>query len=222
MIRKGLKAEDFNDDVLGRALDKLYRASTEGIFMQIAANAYGEYSGRFLHNDTTSMSLQGEYEHEEGVKQRWVVVFSEKAFARETKTLEKKIKKEKEQVEREVWHLSNQEFYNEEDALKAAREREKQWKYHKISATAMETKRKRENGGRGRPRKDEPTQTVYRVKAEFAEDKSVIEKEMLKKGKFIVATNELDSEKLSDEEVLKAYKGQQHAAFPSLHLFQDV
>ena len=34
---------------------------------------------------------------------------------------------------------------------------------------------------------------------------------MLKKGKFIIATNELDSEKLSDEEVLKAYKEQQHA-----------
>ena len=65
LIREGLKAEDFNDDVLGRTLDKLYRAGTEGIFMQIAANAYGEYSGRFLHNDTTSMSLQGEYEHEE-------------------------------------------------------------------------------------------------------------------------------------------------------------
>ena len=48
-----------------------------------------------------------------------------------------------------------------------------------------EEERKR---GTGRPRKDEPTQTVYRVKAEFAEDKSVIEKEMLKKGKFIVAS----------------------------------
>ena len=72
---------------------------------------------------------------------------------------------------------------------------------------AMETKRKRENGGRGRPRKDEPTQTVHCVKAEFTtEDKFVIEKEMLKKGKFIVAINESDSEKLSDEEVLKAYK----------------
>ena len=34
--------------------------------MRIAANAYGEYSGRFLHNDTTSMSLQGAYEREEG------------------------------------------------------------------------------------------------------------------------------------------------------------
>jgi len=95
--------------------------------------------------------------------------------------------------------------------VKAAKESEKRWKYHEISATEIETKRKRENGGRGRPRKDEPTQTVYRVKVEFAEDKSVIEKEMLKKGKFIVATNELDSEKLSDEEVLKAYKEQQHA-----------
>ena len=57
-----------------------------------------------------------------GVKQRWVVVFSEKAFARETKTLEKKIGEEKEKVEKEVWHFSNQEFYNEEDALRAARE----------------------------------------------------------------------------------------------------
>jgi len=42
LIREGLKAEDFNDDVLGRTLDKLYRAGTEGIFMQIAANACGE------------------------------------------------------------------------------------------------------------------------------------------------------------------------------------
>ncbi len=66
LIREGLKAEDFNDDVLGRTLDKLYRAGTEEIFMQIAANAYREYSGRFFHNDTTSISLQGEYEHEEG------------------------------------------------------------------------------------------------------------------------------------------------------------
>ena len=46
-------------------------------------------------------------------------------------------------MENEVWNLFNHEFYNEEDALKAAREREKRWKYHRISATAMETKRKR-------------------------------------------------------------------------------
>jgi len=346
LIREGLKAEWFNDDVLGRTLDKLYRAGPEGIFMQIAANGYRGYSGRFFHNDTTTMSLQGEYKHEEGdldavpieithgfskdhrpdlkqfvislvmsddlpvfiqalsgnasdknhfreivkeygaslrekwgedkiwvwdsafyseknlrkisesykwitrvpetlseakevlenadtekmrstalggyrlfsieveyggVKQRWVVVFSEKAFARETKTLEKKIKKEKEQVEKEVWHLSNQEFYSEKDGLKDAQKKEKRWKYHKISAIAVEERKKKKSEGRGRPGKDTPTRTVYRIKAGFVEDKSAIEKETLRKGKFIVATNELNSEKLSDEEALKAYKEQQHA-----------
>jgi len=48
--------------------------------------------------------------------------------------------------------------------------------------------------------------TVYRIKAELRENKSAIKKETLKKGKFIVATNELDSEKLGDDEVLMAYK----------------
>ena len=108
LIREGLKAENFNDDVLGRTLDKLYRAGPEGIFMQIAANAYGEYAGRFLHNDTTSMSLQGEYEHEE-----------QRGRRTEGCTGERK-------------------------AVEVSRDKR-----------AMETKRKRENGGRGRPRKDD-------------------------------------------------------------------
>jgi len=47
-------------------LEKLYRAGPEGTFMRIAANAYNEYGGRFFHNATTTMSLQGEYKHEEG------------------------------------------------------------------------------------------------------------------------------------------------------------
>ena len=34
--------------------------------MRIAFNAYDGYGGRFFHNDTTTMSIQGEYEHEEG------------------------------------------------------------------------------------------------------------------------------------------------------------
>jgi transposase len=66
LIREDLKAEDYNDDVLGRTLDKLYRAGPEGVFMQVTANAYGAYSGRYVHNDTTIMSLQGAYAHEEG------------------------------------------------------------------------------------------------------------------------------------------------------------
>lgn len=346
LIREGLKAEDFNDDVLGRTLEKLYRAGPEGIFMRIAANAYKEYKGRFFHNDTTTMSLHGEYEHEEGdldavpiritrgyskdgrpdlkqfvislvmsddlpvfiqalsgnasdknhfreivkeygaslrekwgenkiwvwdsavysernikeispsykwitrvpetlseakeliensdiekmrstsldgyrlfsteveyggTKQRWIVVFSEKAFAREKKTLGKKIEKEKEKVEKELWHFFNQDFYSAEDGLKALRELEKTWKYHKVKGIELVEKRKKKGGGRGRPKNGEDLQRFYEINASFDEDEGAIRKEMLRKGKFIVATNELESEKLSDEEALKAYKEQQHA-----------
>ena len=50
----------------GRTLDKLCDIGPESVFMRITANAYRECSGRFLHGDTTSMNLQGEYKHEEG------------------------------------------------------------------------------------------------------------------------------------------------------------
>lgn len=346
LIGEGLSVEWFNDDVLGRTLDKIFLACPESVFMQITAKCRKEYSSRFFHNDTTSMSLQGEYEQEEGdldavpiqitqghskdhrsdlkqfvislimsdslpvfiqtlsgntsdkthfreivkqygqslkeswgedkiwvrdsagytedtikaisddykwisrvpetitdakemlesvdmektcstslngyrifstemeyggVNQRWIVVFSEKAFARERKTLEKKIRKEKEQVEKTVGHFAHKEFHNEVDAQNAAQELEKKWKYHRIGATEVVTGRKKKDGGRGRPKKDEPTLTLYRINVTFVEAKSAIEKETLRKGKFIVATNLLDREDLSDEEVLTAYKGQQHA-----------
>jgi transposase len=346
LIRDGLKVEDFNDDVLGRTLDKLYSACPESIFMRIAAKAYTGYGGRFFHNDTTSMSLQGDYEHEEGdldavpleitygyskdnrpdlkqflislvtngdlpvfiqalsgnasdknhfreivksygaslremwgedriwvwdsafysernvkevsgsytwitrvpetlskakevmetldggmlrktsiagyqlistvveyggVKQRWIVVFSEKAFSREKGTLEKKIEKERAKAEKELWHASNQPFNSREDGLHALRATEKAWKYHHVKGIEFEERRKRNGEGRGRPKNGEELQHVYYSKASFEEDEAAIEKELLRRGRFIVATNELDSEKISDEEVLKAYKEQQYA-----------
>ena len=121
LIREGLKAE-----WIMRVLETLSEAK------EVLENADTEKMKSTSLNGYRLFSIEVEYG---GVKQR------------ETKTLEKKIKKEKEQVGKEVWHLSNQEFYSEEDVLKAAREKE--------------------NGGRERPRKDEPTQTVYCVKAEL-------------------------------------------------------
>jgi len=45
LIREGLKADDFNDDVLGRTLDKLRDNGPESAFMRITANVYSECSG---------------------------------------------------------------------------------------------------------------------------------------------------------------------------------
>ena len=342
LIGQGLKAEYFNDDTLGRTLDKLYNEGTEEIFMHVAANAH-EYgcNGRFYHSDTTSISVQGRYEHDidaipiqitnghskekrpdlnqfvvslitcrhlpvfiqtlsgntsdrdhfrelakqygeslrniwredriwvwdsafysekniravsnnlkwitrvpenitdakeilrtsdlsnmtktsmEGyhlfstyvdygdVKQRWIVVFSEKAYSREMKTLEKQINREKEKLEKDLWHFSHQEFNCKDDGLKALEALTKKWKYHKVKDVTIE-ERKRKNSGRGRPKVGEKLDMVYRMQAEAEEDSTAIQQQMLTKGKFIIATNELNVEKLSDENALKAYKEQQH------------
>ncbi len=89
---------------------------------------------------------------------------------REKKTLEKMIEKEKEKVEKEVWHFSNQDFCSADDGLKALRKLEKMWKYHKVKGIEVVEKRKRKGGGRGRPENGEELQCFYHIKAGFEED----------------------------------------------------
>jgi len=63
LIREGLKAEDFNDDSLGRALDKLYEYGLTELFYQVATKATKVFGidRSFKHIDTTTFSVYGEY-----------------------------------------------------------------------------------------------------------------------------------------------------------------
>jgi transposase len=63
LIRAGLQAEDLNDDSLGRALDRLYEVGVTEVFAWVAAHALQVYGlqHRFVHLDSSSVSLQGEY-----------------------------------------------------------------------------------------------------------------------------------------------------------------
>ena len=67
LIGEGLKAEDFNDDTLGRALDDLHRTGITGLFHLIAQQAIETYGidSSELHTDTTTFSLQGKYKPKE-------------------------------------------------------------------------------------------------------------------------------------------------------------
>jgi len=66
LIRPGLQPADLNDDSLGRALDALYDAGVTEVFAHVASHALQVYSirHRFVHLDSTSVSLQGEYASE--------------------------------------------------------------------------------------------------------------------------------------------------------------
>lgn len=348
LIRKGLKYEDFNDDVLGRTLDRIYEYGSEKMFMSIVAKVYSKFKrffDKFIRCDTTAMSVEGEYNKKDdvddnsikitfghpknkrtdlkqfmiglimssklpifiqaisgntsdkkyfkeiikkyastfkeffenleywvfdsaffteknmrdtppgdkwitrvpetilrtkeimekygvekmqktsiegysilssiketygGVMQRWILVFSEKAFNREKKTLEKNITKEKEAVKKFVKHFANRKFESVNDAMKVLKNDEKGWNYHKEKGVEVVERKQKVKKGKGRPGKEEKTMIFYSLKVEFEEDTAAIDKERSRKGKFIIATNELDEEKLSDERVFKGYKDQHH------------
>ena len=60
----GIKAEDFNDDGLGRSLDKIHAYGETKLYSDIALKVGLEHNllGRSHHLDTTSLTVYGEYE----------------------------------------------------------------------------------------------------------------------------------------------------------------
>ncbi len=229
------------------------------------------------------------------VNQKWLVVFSEKAYEREMKTLNKNIDKEMDKIQTELWHLGNEEFNCPEDGLSEINKKAEKMKYTKIIKTDIEEINK--TGKQGRPKKkaylfswkelpgddsekltdflqsnygvdwvktakmaktdngksimittgkrvislnlynentelnliidnnrtdkfivktakgkikiyknDIDVKKVYKVKADFERDETKIESEKNKKGKFIIASNDV---KLDSNEALKEYKCQQ-------------
>ncbi|MCB6745844.1 hypothetical protein, partial [Anaerostipes hadrus] len=67
---------------------------------------------------------------------------------------------------------------------------------------------------RGRPKKDEQTkqEQIYQIQLEsFEKDHDFIENKKKMLSTFVLITNKLDEETLSNQEVLRVYKGQSAA-----------
>ena len=145
-----------------------------------------------------------------GVEQRWLVVESEKRKDSDKKEIEKKREAEEKKATAELKKLSKEKFACKVDAEKAGRELEKTWKYYEIEE--LEIEKKANYGGTGRPKKGEKASSYYyQVTGKIKEKHGVREKEEKRAGRFILATNVLSEEELSDEEMLLEYKNQQSA-----------
>lgn len=142
-----------------------------------------------------------------GVKQRWLLVYSELAYEREAKTLKKQIQKEKSQGDQELNRWSHTEFDCEKDAKEALLRWGKQLKYHTIEDITVTSKKK--YAGKGRPKADAAVIRRYRITGVLREDPSKIATTLKTKGRFIIGTNELDQTQLTSQELLHNYKGQQ-------------
>ena len=142
------------------------------------------------------------------VKQKWVLVYSQAAFARAEKRLATQKTKAYTKIKKQLTRLSKQVFNCEEDAKKVLKKVSKEWEYHQINSIEIVPIEK--YATKGKPKKDAKKQTVgYHINATIEEDSTKTNDILRRKSHFILATNQLDPKELSDEEVLSEYKNQQ-------------
>jgi len=141
-----------------------------------------------------------------GVKQRWCIVASEQAHEREMITLAKNITKEKEKANQELKTISRQQFACKKDAIEALNKLTKKLKYHQFEVQAIAIRKHQKNG---RPKKGVLGKiTGYKLQGEVLASQIKIDLVKRMKGRFILATNQLDVKLLPTETILSEYKEQ--------------
>jgi transposase len=142
-----------------------------------------------------------------GIDQRWLLVFSKEAYTRELLTLKKNYAKLSQKEYQDFLKLSRECFDCQVDAKKAFENFVKKCKYVTISDLTFKEEAVFEK--RGRPKKDEfPTKSHYYIQASVYCQMDNFEKMAETKGRFIIATNEMNQVKLSDKALFETYKGQ--------------
>jgi transposase len=141
-----------------------------------------------------------------GIPQRWVVVESVHAAHRELKTFQRRLDKKAQELIKTLWHLCNQVFKCKTDAEKALNPVIKSLKYHQIHYEILPVER---HTGKGRPKADaQKAITGYQIQACLATHIDAVRAKKDTLGRFIVATNQCDSNLLDNHALLKQYKEQ--------------
>jgi transposase len=143
-----------------------------------------------------------------GKSQRWVVVYSGQKHQKDKATLDKKIEQEAKEGQKKLWHLSNQMYNCKKDAHALLKPLKQQLKYHLLTYQIEEVYH---HAQAGRPKKEATKElSGYKIVAKLEPDQKVIQAKQQVLGKFILATNQLDKEQLSESSLLKEYKDQQY------------
>lgn len=135
-----------------------------------------------------------------GITQRWLVVESALRREADLRQLEKAVKKSEAEAKQKIKQLSGQKFACGPDAIDAAEQLSKKFKYHQL--TQIEAREICEK---------KSSQQFFKVQADLEVDAGVIAGEIQKSGRFVLATNVLDNNELSPDQMLDTYKQQQCA-----------
>jgi len=125
-------------------------------------------------------------------KERWIIVRPHARLLAAKKQMEKKVKKTQEKWEKKLWHLSVRSFSCEKDAEDAWKQAIKGKPSWLVATFTLESEARHAHPGK--PKKDA---TPQKVEAQIKKDAC-----------FIIATNILDEQELSHEQVITTYKEQ--------------
>ncbi|MGB6302091.1 MAG: IS1634 family transposase [Rivularia sp. (in: cyanobacteria)] len=134
------------------------------------------------------------------VKQRWLIVQSEARKQSDLRQLEKRIHKSQISATSQLKKLQREEFNCSQDAMKAASKLSNKIKYHNLNNIHVDEKMlsgKTEN------------QVCFKVIATLSKDEVAINNSVQSAGRFVLATNILDENILSNSEMISEYKAQQ-------------
>jgi transposase len=141
------------------------------------------------------------------IQQRWLLIFSQDSFEREQKTVEKNIKKKEGELTNLLWHLGNELFLCEDGAKNSLKKIEDKQNLFILKHELIPVHKYEK---RGKPKAGElPILKGYKIKATYVRNEENIKKVLNTKGRFILATNDLDVSSISDEDMLSEYKQQQ-------------
>ena len=142
-----------------------------------------------------------------GIKQRWLLVFSQAAYEREMITLRKEFAKKSEGELKDFTKLCKEVFDTKEAGQQAFDKFLKKCKY--LSMNQLDFEKKAIYNKKGRPSKDDlPVSYQYFIRGEAYTQRETYENKAATKGKFILATNDLDKQRFKDAECFAVYKGQ--------------
>jgi transposase len=156
----------------------------------------------FINKELKASDIKGYSYLEEkvsygGIEQRWLLVESTERKKADLNRLDKKIQEEFLKANKQVAKLEREEFANKSLAELKIQETTAKLKYHQISDWEIT-----ETLNKGKT-------AVYRVKCKFRENQKLITQQQNSCGRFILATNILDTQEIESVEILKIYKEQQ-------------
>ena len=143
-----------------------------------------------------------------GIRQRWFVVESQERKQADLKQLDKTLAKATTYWQSQLRQLCRQEFACETDALAALKKFEQNLPWHQLNDRTVTQTLHYEKPGKPKP-ETPPSRITYQPQASLTLNSQVVTLHQQRAGRFVLATNVLESDYLGEQQALQEYKGQQ-------------